>query len=449
LYKSFYSQSVYKRILPYQVLMMNNNKNLIIASLLGNILEFYDFTIYSIFAIEIGATFFAQYDPISQTILSLLVFSIGFIARPIGGILFGHLGDKYGRKAALTTSLMIMAFTTLLIGILPSYETIGLLASFSIAILRFIQGISVAGEGVGTALYILESLKIKRIGFIGSLIAFSNIIGMFLAIIVGIIINKYFVEQDKWRLAYILGSLIGIIGLYLRFYLKETTEFKKAFRNGNISKFPLFNLINSNWRGMVQVCLLGGLCGATVHLIISYLNIYLISLGFDKSYTLKCTFISMVIFSMLMPLSGLVSDFIGYSNVLKIACIIIILSVIPSFLVLQSTISFKIHSLILVLFGFFAASVNGPAYKNMLEVFKVEQRYTGMAFSYNLGVAVFGSTLPVVSIILHSKNINYGAGIHIIIVALLLLLNLYSTKLLQPKLYQNQSRYREMAHFQE
>ncbi len=404
--------------------MGTNKIHLITSSIVGNILELYDFTIYSIFIVEIGRSFFPAYSQISQILLSTLIFSIGFIARPIGGIIFGHLGDKYGRKFALSTSIVLMASATFLIGVLPDYSVIGLYSSVGLIILRFMQGISFAGEGIGAAIFVLESIKSKRSGFIAALIGSTHIIGMLFAITVSILINSYFMFENRWRIAFIFGGLLGAVGLYLRIYTIETAQFQQVLKNGQLSKFPLKEVLVKSWREVLCLICFGGLCAASVNMIISYLNIYFISNGVPSGDALKYVLFAAIVFMLLMPLFGLLADCIPCKTVIKITSTILLLGVIPAFMLLryaQSVSNVVMLYCSLALFAFFAASINGPALKYMMTLFPTQERYTGMAFSHNVGAALFAGTLPTISVLLQTYNILNAPAFYLAFIAFLVI----------------------------
>lgn len=200
-------------------------KRVILAGILGNILEFYDFTLYGVFIPILAHLFFPKNNSYLALLASFGIFATGFFSRPLGGIFFGHLGDKWGRKNALITSILCMTCATSMIGMLPSYEQIGFYAPLLLVICRLLQGFSAGGEYNGSAIFIIEHLNDKNTGFIGSLLTVSCWGGVLFATIMGILALKIPSVEWGWRVAFLLGGPLGAIAFYIRKKIEETPEF--------------------------------------------------------------------------------------------------------------------------------------------------------------------------------------------------------------------------------
>jgi len=192
---------------------MNKRRSIFLSAISGNVLEYYDFTVYAVFSLAIGQAFFPSGSQVIQTLSSLSVFAVGFIMRPIGGIIFGFIADKYGRRVSLIISMLGMTMTTFTIGLIPGYSDIGYGAPILLVMMRLIQGLCISGEGAGAAIFILEHYQNLRPGFTAGIVHASNIAGTLLASFVGIILEQLFPELEfAWRFAFILGGIMGIIG---------------------------------------------------------------------------------------------------------------------------------------------------------------------------------------------------------------------------------------------
>ncbi|MBL8676436.1 MAG: MFS transporter, partial [Alphaproteobacteria bacterium] len=244
------------------------------SSLVGNALEYYDFTIFAVFSAEIGRTFFSPEDDDLKMLLSLAVFAVGFLMRPLGAVLFGHIGDRLGRKKALTLSIACMALPTLAIGFMPGYEALGVIAPFLLIMCRLIQGLSIGGEGAGSAIFILEHNPKLNAGYLGGVITSSNFIGAFLATLVGLGISSFFPENLNWRYAFILGGALGFVGFYLRTQVPETPAFEALLRENKVLKFPLIKVFSENKEQIFLSISLGGMAGAFAYMILAFMNLF-------------------------------------------------------------------------------------------------------------------------------------------------------------------------------
>ncbi len=212
---------------------MNKNKRAFVfwSAISGNILDYYDFTLYSIFSIQLGKAFFPGNSDFTQILSSLAVFAVGFLARPIGGIFFGYIGDKHGRRISLIFSMLGMTIPTFVIGLIPTFTDIGYFAPIALILLRLMQGLCISAEGAGAAIFVLEHHHNLKPGLVTGLVHGSNTLGMLLASFIGIIIANYFSNIDyAWRFAFLLGGFMGIIGFYLRLKVSETPIFNELVK---------------------------------------------------------------------------------------------------------------------------------------------------------------------------------------------------------------------------
>ncbi|MGD8562792.1 MAG: MFS transporter, partial [Desulfarculaceae bacterium] len=220
-----------------------------IGGAFGNILEWYDFAVFGYFAPVIGANFFPAQDKLAALINAFGVFAAGYLMRPIGGIIFGHIGDRLGRKRALQLSVALMAIPTTLLGLLPSYASIGVTASVLLVVLRLVQGLSVGGELIGSISFITEMAPARRRGFLGSWTLFSAIGGVMLGSAVATLLHWVLSDASLhswgWRLPFLAGILIGGFGLWMRSGIKETPAFEQARRQGQVISNPVVEAVRT------------------------------------------------------------------------------------------------------------------------------------------------------------------------------------------------------------
>jgi MHS family proline/betaine transporter-like MFS transporter len=377
-----------------------SKKRIISSTVIGNIVEYYDFGIYAVFAEIIARLFFPNFDSYTQLMFSFAIFAIGFFMRPIGGIVFGHIGDKMGRKVALTLSIICMSVSTLSIAVLPSYAQIGIAAPILLTVIRMCQGMFIGGEGAGSAIFILEHFGDKKIGLIGSVIMASNITGTLLAIFVGITINHFTTINDfTWRYGFFLGGAIGFVGLLIRCKTNETPVFENMKANKAIAKFPIKTVLQEKWRSILVVASLASIATASTYMIRGFFYVYFVEvLNFSKNSALYIVSFALIVLVLSLPLFGCLSDRVGYKKYIHYIACIVILSVFPIFNVIVNSLDSLSNILCSVAaLSVLAAAIAAPYYPFAIKFFTPELRYSGIALGWNLGNAFFGGTTPVIA----------------------------------------------------
>jgi MHS family proline/betaine transporter-like MFS transporter len=407
-------------------------RKIVSSAVVGNIVEYYDFGIYAVYASMIGGLFFPPADDFIQTLAALAVFAIGFLMRPIGGIVFGHIGDRYGRKVALTSSIIGMAICTLLIGSLPTYESIGAAAPVLLLLVRMIQGICIGGEGAGSAIFVLEHLEGYKQGLIGSIVMASNMLGTLLANFAGIIIYHFLGESDmSWRIGFWIGAVMGTVGLYMRTHVKETPQFEEAKRNNQTKKLPLATAMKEKWRRLLLIASLGGVTSAVAYMIRGYFNTFFVEiLNYDHETTLYFTSFSLANMILMLPLFGLMADRVGYRKFLYAVCYAILLAVVPLFYMIANPAQNVLFVFVALFFySTLAAAVCAPAYPYAVGAFSTELRYSGVAFSWNTGIAIFGGTTPAICRILSEKlEFSFAPALYIVVMCIAFILVSFLTR---------------------
>lgn len=386
-------------------------KEIIIASL-GNIIEWFDFGLFIFMAPIIGAKFFPQESETVLTLRALIVFAAGFICRPLGGIFFGYLGDTNGRKRTLRISILTIMISTLLIGIMPSYQEIGYLSTIIFILLRLIQGFSIGGEYSGVIIYLAESAPDNKRGFITSFAATGANLGFLLATLTLTIINIIFTPEAisdwAWRLPFFFIGLPGTLIIYYRFKLSETRVYCNLKKNHQIKSMPLLSAIQLVPYQLLKI--VGLTCMGTTfyYFFVGYMPTYLKHYGMLSSLSVltmqSCLLIAMLF---MVPFAGICGDYFSRKKMLIITSILIILLIFPCFYILQS------KSILLVVLSLFAITLlssleQGNTLTAVVENCPENVRYSGIAFSYNLGSALFGGTTPLIFALL-TENVSFIA----------------------------------------
>ncbi len=386
---------------------MKNNSSLkvVLAAITGHALEFYDFTIYAVFALKIGELFFPNSSEFAQILSSLAVFAVGFVMRPVGGVVFGHIGDKYGRRRALIIAVSGMAIITFLVGLLPDYNSIGIAAPIMLVVFRLIQGLCVGGEGAGASIFVLEHMKGLKPGLVGGIVNAALTLGILLAILVGMFMNSYFgVDSDGWRYAFMLGGVFGMGSLYLLLSVSETPVFEEMKASKKIVELPIREVFRTNLKNVILTVAVGGLTGASGYFVMTYLNVFFKTVMMvDANTALYYTALGNLGLIIFLPVMGALSDRLGYTKTISLGCVIVLFSSTAIFQMLCSTEANTVYSGILLLSALVSV-IYAPLYPFMLGLFTPEQRYSGIACCLNLGIAIFGGTCSMVCLWLINKT---------------------------------------------
>jgi MFS transporter, MHS family, proline/betaine transporter len=379
-------------------------KRTLLAGAIGNVLEWYDFALYGYFAPVFAAQFFPSNSPSVSLISAFGVFAVGFLARPIGALLFGHWGDTLGRRNALAWSVLLMAIPTCVVGLLPTYEAIGVIAPIALTLCRFLQGLSVGGEFTGSATFLVEHAAASQRGYVGSWAGFSAQIGALLGSGMGALIASSLddeaLRQWGWRVPFVIGSVIAVAGWYLRTRVPESPAFEAIRRTGALASSPVRDVFTMQRRGVATVVGLVWLHGVAFYLLYVYLTTYLVSMTPAPLATvLWLNTGSMILLALLIPVMGSWSDRIGQRPLLIVGAAGLALLSYPCFLWLTSN---DLPRMIMaqVLLTVLVACYMGPFFAAIAELFPTAQRYTGLSVGYNIGAALFGGTAPLVAMLL-------------------------------------------------
>ncbi len=364
------------------------------ASSIGNAFEFFDFILYGAFFKVIASVFF----PIQNETMSLLMsfggFGAGFVMRPFGALIFGYFGDVFGRQKTLSISIFLMGFPTFLIGVLPGYHQIGIIAPLLIVGGRLIQGICIGGEYTGSFIFASEHAQ-KNPGFIGGIITASCGVGAFAATGFSFLSNLPDIPEWAWRIPFLLGSCVSIMGYYIRRKLSETPAFLNTFSTASV---PILKTIRLRKPACLLSFTIGALIGALVYTVFGFLNVYVVRYVFlPLSTAATINLAAILIFVISSPFLGILYDRIHSFSFLRVVSYLLFFSMIPIFWLISS----PFPGLILlgeILLSLCTATIAGTGLALMQGLFPVKERYSGISFFFNLGMGILGGTAPVIYI---------------------------------------------------
>ncbi|EKG7077889.1 MFS transporter [Escherichia coli] len=386
---------------------INSRNKVLVASLIGTAIEFFDFYIYATAAVIVFPhIFFPQGDPTAATLQSLATFAIAFVARPIGSAVFGHFGDRVGRKATLVASLLTMGISTVVIGLLPGYATIGIFAPLLLALARFGQGLGLGGEWGGAALLATENAPPRKRALYGFF--FAN--GTFL-LLSWLLTDEQFMSWG-WRVPFIFSAVLVIIGLYVRVSLHESPVFEKVAKAKKQVKIPLGTLLTKH----VRVTVLGTFIMLATYTLFYIMTVYSmtfstaaapVGLGLPRNEVLWMLMMAVIGFGVMVPVAGLLADAFGRRKSMVIITTLIILFALFAFNPLLGS-GNPILVFAFLLLGLSLMGLTfGPMGALLPELFPTEVRYTGASFSYNVASILGASVAPYIAAWLQA---NYGLG---------------------------------------
>ena len=368
--------------------------------MIGNELEWYDFALYGYFATTLGQLFFPKFDPFAALMATFGVFAAGVIMRPVGGIIFGHIGDKIGRKNALLWSIFLMAVPTTLLGLLPTYEQIGWMAPLLLTVIRLAQGLSMGGEFTGSMIFVVEHAEKGKRGVYGSWVIFSVLLGILAgsAIATGIC---EMLSQDQllawgWRVPFLLSVVGGYVGYVMRRTIQEPEQFTQAKKERKEHSTPLAELFHDHWKKVFYIICIEFTLSIGFYLIVTFISNFLTAiLHFNMVTSLMMTTLSMVAMGAAIIVSGKLSDKIGRKPLLLASSLGFVFFAYPLFQALEGSVMTALMAqmtLATILGVYFA-----PLPAALVEMFPVSVRYSGLSLSHGLSMAIFGSSAPLIA----------------------------------------------------
>lgn len=397
--------------------MTKHHRKMIYNSSIGNILEWYDFGLFSIFSGVFSHLFFPASDSHTALLQTFLIFAAGFLCRPIGALIFGYLGDTIGRAKTLRLSILMISLPTLAVGVLPTYQQIGIFAPMLLLLIRIWQGISLGGEYSGNLIYLAESAPMNSRARYTSLASMGSNIGILLAALAGMLTGYLLgpmLETWGWRLPYLLGGALCIIIYLFRLKLAETSVFRELRQEKLLAANPIREVFKNNFPQLLRT--IGLVCmGSTFYYFcFVYIPIFIKQ---NKGDTVADSSITMSIFISLMiilvPIAGYLCDRIGRRKMLLFNAMLISICTIPGFYFLQ----YDCYLLLMPVLLFFTVASSleqGTTSVAVIENFPPAARYTGVSLGYNLGNGLLGGTVPLVcEWLLSNTSLHLAPAIYI------------------------------------
>lgn len=416
---------------------MQNRKistRVLLASLIGSSIEWFDYFLYgTVAALVFNQLFFPAEDPTIGTMLAFASFALSFFIRPFGGILFSHIGDKIGRKKTLVMTLSLMGGATVLMGLLPTYQAIGIAAPIFMVLLRLIQGLGIGGEWGGAMLLAVEYAPKEKRGLFGSVPQMGVTIGMLLATLALTVMTMLPEDQFLswgWRVPFILSAGLVFLGLWIRKGIDETPSFKKNQAKGNVVAVPLFETLRHHKREVIIAVGAKFVETAPFYIMSTFIVFYATNqLGFSRTEVLNSVTIATVVTTFLIPVMGIISDKVGRKKIYTEGVLLMMIYAFPYFWLLEiKSLSTLIIATVLGL-GLIWAPTTAVLGTMFSEIFKSNIRYTGITLGYQIGAALAGGTAPLVAtFLLKTFDGSYTPiAIYIILTGIISLIAIHAT----------------------
>lgn len=380
-------------------------KKAVTAAALGNAMEWFDFGVYGFVAYALGKVFFPEASPSVQTIAALATFSVPFLVRPLGGVFFGVMGDKFGRQKVLSATIILMAISTFCIGLIPSYESIGILAPILLLLCKLAQGFSVGGEYTGAAVFVAEFSPDRRRGFLSSWLDFGSIIGFVSGAGVVVLLSSIVGEEQflewGWRVPFFLAAPLGLIGLYLRHAAEETPAFTEQLERmekedqdavGSAPRISFKEIVSKYWRSLLVCVGIVLVTNVTYYMLLTYMPTYLShNLHYSEDHGVLIIIVVMVGMLFVQPFVGMASDRIGRRPFIAAGSLGLLVAAIPAFHLITSGNTGWIFVGLLLLAVLLNCLI-GVMASTLPAMFPTRVRYSALASAFNISVIIAGVT---------------------------------------------------------
>ncbi|PKW16629.1 MFS transporter [Saccharopolyspora spinosa] len=367
----------------------------------GTFVEYYDFAVYGLVAPVIATQFFPTGDSLSALLATFGIFAIGFVGRPLGGIVFGHFGDKVGRRNVLSVAIIMMTACTVLVGLLPAYSTIGIAAPLLLLALRLIQNFSVGGEFSGASAFVVEHAPPERRGVHGASINISSVFPFVAAIALVLPFSAILSDTQfaawGWRIPFLLAGPLGIIGLYLRLKVEETPAYQQAKQQGNLERLPVVTALRTQYRRILLLFVSAAVSGISFYMLSSYMVTHLTKeLGFGRTPALLINAAAVLAFCVAGLVYARISDKIGRKPVTLVSHAAVVILAVPSF-VLMAVGNVFTATIGQCLFAISLAGLSVMTTVISVELFPPQVRYSSNALGYQGAYMIFAGTAPFLS----------------------------------------------------
>lgn len=404
----------------------------ITAASLGNAMEWFDFGVYGFVAYALGKVFFPGADPGVQMIAALATFSVPFLIRPLGGLFFGMLGDKYGRQKILAITIIIMSVSTFCIGLIPSYASIGIWAPILLLLAKMAQGFSVGGEYTGASIFVAEYSPDRKRGFMGSWLDFGSIAGFVLGAGVVVLISTIIGEEKflewGWRIPFFLALPLGIIGLYLRHALEETPAFqqhvdkmeqgdREGLRDG--PKVSFREIATKHWKSLLSCIGIVIVTNVTYYILLTYMPSYLShNLHYSEDHGVMIIIAIMLGMLFVQPVMGMMSDRFGRRPFIILGSLALLVFSIPAFMLINSDVIGLIFAGLLIL-AVILNSFTGVMASSLPAMFPTHIRYSALACAFNISILIAGLTPTIVAWLVETTSNLYMPAWYLMVVSVI------------------------------
>ncbi|MFH9980801.1 MFS transporter [Streptomyces sp. NPDC017179] len=384
----------------------STRRRVVAASFIGNFVEWFDYAAYGYLAATISTVFFPDTDRTTALLATFSVFAVSFFVRPFGGFVWGHIGDKVGRRSALSLSIVIMSVATFCIALLPTYHAVGLLAPALLLVVRVIQGFSASGEYAGASAFLVEYAPSGRRGLYASVVPASTasglLLGSLLAALLTGVLSAGEMHSWGWRLPFLLAAPMGLIGRYIRLRLEDTPAFRALEEQQEVAPTPARQMLRANRRPLILAMGATVLNAVAFYMLLSYMPTYLSEeLHFGATESFLATTVSLATYIAFIFFTGLASDRFGRKKMLITASVLFTLCTVPAFMLLDGAGLLTVIAIQVLLGGMLTLN-DGTLPSFLAELFPTRVRYSGFAISFNLANAVFGGTAAFVATLLIS-----------------------------------------------
>lgn len=405
--------------------MKHSQLKFIAATVTGNVMEWYDFALYGYFATILSRLFFPAKEQYISLLLTFAAFTTGFAARLIGGWIFGYIGDRYGRRKSLLISIACIVLPTAFIGLIPTYNSIGLWAPILLVICRLFQGFAVSGELTAAGIYLLECTSNRRQGFYGSLVMSSIYVGLLLGALVCWLVTILYeseIESFAWRIPFLISFFLGFIAIFLRFQLQDSPIFEALKNNRSISKKPVSLVFKSFLPTILNVGMMSSILAVAIYLLIGYFpSFYVIHLHLGLNESMLLSALGLLSLCIFVPLMGVISDRIGCYKTFSMGCIAFLIGSYGFFMLIDSQ-SMSRVSIGIILFAISLSPISGSIMSIMIRAFPVNVRCSGVSLGYNSSMALIGGVTPLMALISHHySGVNTALAFYLIVAAIVAL----------------------------